>query len=176
MRIHNVHSRDLEAQPDRLAPLLDGLGRPGDRLWPTDTWPTIPMELDRSLAVGARGGHGKIRYRVEAHEPGRSVVFRFPRKSGFDGFHRLDIEALGPCRSRMTHTLDCRVAPRSLPLVPIILTYHNAVVEDLLDRAEEAVTGERPRPARRPLWLSFANRADIALARLRGTVAPVAAA
>jgi hypothetical protein len=41
----------------------------------------------------------------------------------------------------------------------------DAIVEDLLDRAQEAVTGTRPRPARRPLWLRVANGLDIARAR-----------
>ena len=176
MQIHNVHSREIAVEPDRLGPLLGGLGRPGDRLWPVDVWPTVPMELDRPLAVGAHGGHDKIRYFVEAYEPGRSVMFRFKPGLGLVGFHGLDIESLGPRRSRMTHTLECRVEWRILPLAPIILAYHNAIVEDLLDRAEEAVTGERPRPAPRPLWLRAANRVDIARARRRGGIAPAPAA
>ncbi len=167
MQVHNVHSRDLAAQPERLGPLLDSLGQPDDRLWPVDVWPTMPMRLDRPLAVGAHGGHDKIRYFVDAYEPGRSVRFRFKPGVGLVGFHRLDVSPLGPCRSRMTHTLDCRVERRILPLAPFILAYHDAVVEDLLDRAEEAVTGVRPRPARRPLWLRAANWLDVTRAGRR---------
>ncbi len=86
-----------------------------------------------------------------------SVRFRFAPGVGFVGFHRLDVEPLGPCRSRMTHTLDCRVERSMLPWTPIVLAYHDAIVEDMLDRAEEAVSGQRPRPARRPLWLRAAT-------------------
>lgn len=173
MKVHNVHSREIRATPDRLAPLLDGLGRPGNRLWPVDVWPTQPMVLDGPLGVGARGGHDKaIRYAVEAYEPGRSVVFRFEPRTGLDGVHRLDITPLGPCVSRMTHTLECRVRGQMRLWMPIVLAYHDAMVEDLLDRAEEAVTGTRPKPARRPLWLRAANAIDIARARRRGSLAP----
>lgn len=39
----------------------------------------------------------------------------------------------------------------------------DALVEDLLDRAELTATGRLARPARWPRWLPLANRIEVAL-------------
>jgi hypothetical protein len=57
--IRNVHERDLAAAPSEAGALIDGLAGEHDRLWPSERWPA--MRLDRPLAVGASGGHGRIR-------------------------------------------------------------------------------------------------------------------
>lgn len=53
------------------------------------------MRLDRPLDVGASGGHGPVRYVVDAHEPGRSVRFRFTDPSGFHGHHAFTNSEVG---------------------------------------------------------------------------------
>lgn len=79
----NIHTRDLHTSRDAVGALLDSLASKQDLLWPHDRWPT--MRLDRPLQIGAAGGHGPIRYRVEWYEPGRAVLFRFPGRSCFAG-------------------------------------------------------------------------------------------
>ena len=74
MRVHNVHSRDLPAPAERAWDPVAGLASDHDELWPTERWPTSPIEFDRPLGPGAEGGHGMIRYAVERYEPGRRVV------------------------------------------------------------------------------------------------------
>lgn len=168
MKVHNVHSRQLAAPAERIGAVLDSLGGEQDSLWPSDRWPALPFELDGPLSVGARGGHGPIRYAVEAYEPGRRLVFGFAPGLGLDGTHQLDVEPLGPNRSRLTHTLDCLVEPKLLALWPIVRGYHNALIEDLLDRAELAATGRHAPPRSRPIWLRFANGTEVRVARWRG--------
>lgn len=168
MHVHNVHSRELAAPPERVGAVLDSLGGDEDRLWPIERWPAMPFELDGPLAVGARGGHGLIPYAVEEYEPGRRLVFRFPSGLGLDGTHRFEVEPLGPDRSRLTHTLDCAVRPKVLLLWPIARGYHDALLEDILDRAELAATGRHVRFRRWPLWLQIANATEVRLARRRG--------
>jgi hypothetical protein len=141
MQMRSVHSREIEAEPEALGELIDGLGGDGDRLWPSDRWPTLPMVLDRPLAVGARGGHGPIRYAVAEHVPGRRVVFRFAPGVGLVGTHRFDVEGAGAGRSRLTHTLDARVQAKLAPVAPLVRRYHDAMMEDMLDRAERETTG-----------------------------------
>jgi len=75
MNVRNVHERVLDVPACDLAVLLDGLASPDDALWPRHLWPA--MKFDRPLQVGAVGGHGPIRYTVEAYEPGRRIRFRF---------------------------------------------------------------------------------------------------
>jgi hypothetical protein len=149
MRIVNVHERILPATVEQVGALLDGLGGPNDRLWPSDRWPGLPLRFDRPLGVGASGGHGPIRYRVEEYEPGHRVVFRFSERMGIDGTHRLEVDDSQGV-TELRHVLEGRLkdaaAIRNWRLV--IHPLHDAVLEDLLDRAELAVTGQVLQPAR----------------------------
>ena len=72
MPVHNIHQRRIAAPPARVGELLDTLASGKDRLWPHERWP--PMKLDTPLGIGATGGHGPIRYVVEAYDPGVQVV------------------------------------------------------------------------------------------------------
>lgn len=160
MRIHNVHERRLPAPADRVGRLLDGLGATPDPLWPTEHWP--PMRFDRPLAPGAAGGHGPIRYRVEEHEPGRRVRFRFTGPPGLTGTHEFAVrEAPGGCE--LCHTIDGRAWGHMLAAWPLVLRpLHDALLEDALDKAEAAVTGL---PARPPAWSWWVRRLRARAAR-----------
>ena len=151
MRIHNVHERRLPAPVDRVGRLLDGLGATPDPLWPTEHWPA--MRFDRPLAPGADGGHGPIRYRVEEHEPGRRVRFRFTGPPGLTGTHEFAVlEAPGGCV--LCHTIDGRTSGHMLAAWPLVLRpLHDALLEDVLDKAEAAVTGRPPAPAAWSWWV-----------------------
>ena len=148
MRIVNVHERILPATVEQVGALIDGLAGPDDRLWPTDRWPGLPLRFDRPLGIGATGGHGPIRYRVEEYQPGRRVVFRFSGKMGIDGTHRLEVDdsqGVTELRHVLEGRLENAAAIRNWSLV--IHPIHDALLEDLLDRAELAVTGRILRPA-----------------------------
>ena len=78
MEIKSVHTRELPAAPEEVGALLDCLGSPDDPLWPTDRWPTTPLQIDGPLALGARSRQGvfrltQIRQVVDAYLPGRSM-------------------------------------------------------------------------------------------------------
>ena len=162
MHIHNVHSREIGAPAPVVGELLDELGDDGGRIWPVDRWPTDPMTFDRHLAVGSRGTHGSIRYVVQSHVPGRSVVFRFAPGTSLDGIHRLDVHALGPGRCRLRHTLDVRVLGAVRLVRPVLLGYHDAMVEDLLARADHVATGAPLAYPRLPRWLSALRALELA--------------
>jgi hypothetical protein len=161
MRIHNVHSRDLDAPAERVGPLIDGLGSADDRLWPADRWPTTPFELEGPLAVGTPARHGSIREVVEEYEPGWRLAFQFAPGLGLVGTHGVEVLSLGAERSRITYTLDCRVEPKLLPLFPILRRAHDALIEDLFDRAELAATGRVLHPARWPVSVRVANALEL---------------
>jgi hypothetical protein len=173
MRVHNVHSRELPAPVERAWELVAGVASERDVLWPNERWPTSPIAFDRPLGPGAKGGHGVIRYEVERYEPGRRVVFRFARGSGLDGTHALEVEPIDARRSRLTHTLDTRVGWTLMPLYPVLLAAHDALVEDLLDNAERAAGGSPAPPPPLPRLLRVANAVEGGLLRLRR--APLAA-
>ena len=184
MRIQNVHSRELPAPVERAWELVAGLASERDELWPIARWPTTPVEFDRPLGPGAKGGHGLIRYDVERCEPGRRVVFRFARKSGLDGTHEFEVQPINAGRSRLTHTLDTRLGWKLMPVYPVLRVAHDALLEDLLDNAERAAGGSPAPPPALPRLVRLANAVEGGVIRLRrnllgwivpGTLAAIAA-
>ena len=143
MAVTNVHERLL---PRHAGALIDELATPADRLWPTGAWP--PLRLDRPLSVGAAGGHGPIRYFVESYVPSRWVRFRFSGPPGVHGFHEFICHG-GPEGAVLRHTLViCPRGPARLGWPLAFRWLHDALLEDLLDRAELITTGAVARPAR----------------------------
>jgi Protein of unknown function (DUF3995) len=164
-KVTSVHSRTLAAAPDEVGALLDTIASDQDRLWPTHKWPATPIRFDRPLAVGADGGHGMIRYRVSAYEPGRRVAFTFTPGGGLEGTHELRVEPADASRTTLTHELAVTPAWWMRPVAPLLLRAHDALIEDLLDCAQLATDGRVEQPARWPRWLKLANAAEALLLR-----------
>lgn len=172
--IQNVHQRTYPVSEDRLAALFATLATEDDRLWPDGWW---PIHFDRPLSVGAEGGHGGIAYRVIEFEPGRRVEFAFPDDDVLPGTHALEIITPGrgagdddhgteTHRTVLRHTLSCTPAgPRGLLTWSLIRPLHDAVVEDLLDRAGRELGHPPAHPARWSLRVRL-------LRRLSGEPAP----
>lgn len=157
MRISNIHERSFAASSDAAGRLLDGLGGRPDPLWPTADWP--PMRFDRPLQVGADGGHGPIRYRVEEFEPGSHIVFGFTGPPGLAGTHEFVVtEAPGGCVLR--HAIQGRTAGAMLLAWPLLYRpLHDALLEDSLDKAERTLTGAVARPRSWSRWVRLLRRA-----------------
>ena len=146
MKVLNVHERDLRGEADVGALIDDLAGGDSDRLWPWERWPA--MRFDRRLGVGAVGGHGPIRYEISEYEPGRRVRFQFTRPRGFIGFHEYRVLEMSE-RKILQHVLTMRVVGLARVTWPLVFEpLHNALIEDSLDKAERAVTGEVQHPAR----------------------------
>lgn len=152
-----AHSRKIDAAPESVGALLDGLGSEHDALWPADRWPAdMRVYFDRPLAEGARGGHGNVHYTVDDHEPGRRVWFRF-EDPGLDGRHGFDVVATESGGTELVHTLEGDVDGATRLAWPLIRSLHDAYVEDIFDQAELAATGTVRRPARQPRWMRAMN-------------------
>lgn len=151
MQFANIHQRWMPGDAARGAQLLDSLAGPQDRLWPNQSWPAI--RFPQPLQVGTRGGHGPVRYRVEAYEPGRQISFSFLPETGFDGCHWFEVVPRdGGVLVR--HGLQARSGFfGSLYWSLAIRFLHDALVEDALDNAERALTGDVKRPARWSPWV-----------------------
>lgn len=156
--VRNTHQRVIAAPAELLGELVDTLGGPRDRLWPSPAWE--PMRLDRPLSVGADGGHGPIRYQVSEYEPGRRVRFTFHPETGFRGHHELVVEPLPDGNTLLRHQADAVALGTSRLAWPLaIRPVHDAMVEDLLDNAEHASTGRPPRPRPWSPWVRLLRRA-----------------
>lgn len=156
MEVLNIHERGFDVDPRQLGALLDSLASDEDRLWPHRMWPR--MMFDRPLGVGAKGGHGPIRYCVEKYSPGESIEFRFTGPKGFDGIHGFAI-VVGPDQAvALRHTVRMRTygsASLSWPL--IYRPMHDALIEDAL-AAAEASLGLRPTVKAWSVWVRILRR------------------
>lgn len=169
MKIYNAHERVVEAPAEAFAPLLAALGGPHDVLWPSPQW--APMVLDRPLGVGADGGHGSIRYRVSAYAPGRRAEFTFTGRLGMVGTHTFEVVPLDPGRTLLRHVVDGEAHGALIVLWPALIRFaHDAVVEQLLDRAEAAVGVGPTRPTRAVGIAALVAR--LGAPRARATVVP----
>ena len=152
MAVYNVHERLL---PPGSGVLIDELGSDDDRIWP-HRWP--PMRFDRPLGVGAQGGHGPIRYTVESYVPGRWVRFRVSEPVGFDGYHEFTAHDVDD-GTVLRHTIAMRLHGTAKLTWPLAVRwFHDAVVEDLLDRAERVTTGTVRHPARWSAYVRLLRR------------------
>jgi hypothetical protein len=162
MNVRNVHARRLPVPAAAAGVLLDGLAGSDDPIWPGDAWPRL--KLAGGLVPGARGGHGPVRYRVAAHEPGRHARFAFepPRRgfaAGLTGEHRFEVEPAGDAACVLRHVVEGRASGTMRLKWPLVVRpLHDALVEDALDRAERRLTGAVATPARWSPWVRLLRR------------------
>lgn len=156
MRAASFHERLIGAPLETVGTLIDTLASDDDRLWPHRTWPA--MRFDRSLGVGADGGHAFIHYDVTAHQPGRSVTFRFKGPRGLTGTHRFDTTEAGD-GTRLSHTIEGKVTWWFAPIwLTVVRPLHDALIEDALENAERETTGPVAEPVRSSLWVRILRR------------------
>lgn len=169
MAVHNVHERELTGiPPERVGRLIDELAGDNDRIWPVQSWPA--MRLGPGLQLGARGGHGPIRYTIEQYAPGFWVRCRFTGPHGVHGYHEFSWRR-GATGTVLRH--DLVVTPRGPARLawPLALRWlHDALLEDLLDRAEQVATGSVRRPSR---WSAYVRLLRAGARRRPGTRAGV---
>lgn len=152
MKVRNVHER-IVPEVTQAKALIDSLASVDDALWPIATWPR--MDLDQPLRVGAAGGHGPIRYFVEAYEPGNSVRFRFTRPMGFHGWHSYEVGPVEPGLLALRHTLEMSTSGVALLSWPTVFRpLHDALIEDSMARAQAAL-GQPPAVQPWSLWVKI---------------------
>lgn len=156
MNVRNVHCRILPTTLGAAGELIDGLASDEDRLWPWERWPA--MRFNGLLAVGAKGGHGPVRYTLQMYEPGRSILFRFSAPTGFVGTHGFSVESVDGGGVRLVHTLDMvAVGPARFSWPLVFRPLHDALLEDALDKAECSF-GSQPTRARWSLYVRVLRR------------------
>jgi hypothetical protein len=153
MEVLNIHERELETGPEQVGALIDSLASREDRLWPKHIWPR--MEFDRSLGVGAKGGHGPVRYFVEEYTPSRSIKFRFTGPKGFDGFHGYGIVNGPKQHVVLRHTLKMNTYGLAILSWPLVFRpMHDALIEDSLTAAQVSL-GLLPKIQAWSLWVKI---------------------
>lgn len=150
MKVVNVHQRLMHAKPADVGALIDSLSSPHDKLWPGRNWPR--MKLDRPLGIGATGGHGPIRYFVDAYAPSHAVRFRFTRPHGFDGWHCFEVIDATAAHCVLEHRIEMQARGfAALLWLLAIRPLHDMCVEEALSQAQISL-GNQPKPVIWPLY------------------------
>lgn len=162
--VTNIHERRLPVPAATMGPLVGRLGSADDPLWPARGWPR--MTLEGPPAVGVHGRHGPIRYRVTDYRPGRSIDFTFDEGVGLRGLHRLEVVPEGPQACTVRHVVEGRTTGTMRLVWPLAMRWlHDALVEDLMDRAELAAGTGPAQPATWSPWVRVLRRATAPRAR-----------
>ena len=153
MKVLNIHERELPAAAEKVGALIDSLASREDALWPCHSW--ISMKFDQPLGIGAKGGHGPIRYIVEEYIQGQYIKFRFQSPKGFHGFHSFEIiRGIGQT-VLLRHTLNMTTHGLASLLWPIFFRpMHDALLEDSLATAQVSL-GLHPKMQSWSAWVKF---------------------
>ena len=156
MKALNIHKRTLNQPKSKVTELLKTLSTENDRIWPTEKWPE--MKFKDGIQVGAKGGHGPIRYSVEKYNPSEIIQFRFSRPNGFNGIHKFEINELTKDKTEIKHTIDMNtVGKGTLIWILAIRSLHNALIEDGFDKLENNFS-EGQKSSKWNFWVRFIRK------------------
>ena len=142
MRILNIHKRTLNQPKSKVTELLKTLSTENDRIWPKEKWPE--MKFKNGIQVGAKGGHGPIRYSVEKYNPNEIIQFRFSKPNGFNGIHKFEVKELDKEKTEIKHTIAMNTEGKgTLIWTFAIRSLHNALIEDGFDKLENNFSDNR---------------------------------
>ena len=135
MKVLNIHKRTVNQSRSEISRLLETLSTEDDKIWPTENWPK--MRFKDGIQVGAKGGHGPIRYTVEQYIPSEIIQFRFSKPLGFNGIHTFEIKEVPDNKTEIKHTIDMKTHGKGTLLWAIVICpLHNALIEDAFDKIE----------------------------------------
>ncbi len=135
MKILNIHKRILNEPKENITELLATLSTENDRIWPKEKWPA--MRFKSGIGLGAKGGHGPIRYTVEKYDPQSLIQFRFSSPKEFNGIHKFEICELSSTQTKIKHTIDMKAIGKGTLIWNLaVRSLHNALIEDAFDKLE----------------------------------------
>lgn len=156
MRVLNIHKRTLNQPKSKVTELLKTLSTENDRIWTKEKWPE--MKFKNGILVGAKGGHGPIRYSVEKYNPDEIIQFRFSKPNGFNGVHKFEIKELDKEKTEIKHTIEMNTTGKgTLIWTFAIRSLHNALIEDGFDKLENNFSENR-KSTEWSLWVKFLRK------------------
>ncbi|MDB2462858.1 hypothetical protein N9W61_02010 [Algibacter sp.] len=143
MKVVNTHKRIINLSKTEIASLLASLSTTNDKVWPKNNWPAIRFK--GGLKVGAKGGHGMIRYNVEQYILGELLVFRFLKPNGFNGIHKFEIKSISVENTEVKHSIVMKTKGiiATLKWVLVIRWLHDALIENAFDTIENNFLKEK---------------------------------
>ncbi|WP_299256167.1 hypothetical protein [uncultured Aquimarina sp.] len=142
MKVLNIHKRTLTQPKNIVVEILKTLSTENDKVWPKEKWPE--MKFKGGIKVGAKGGHGPIRYSVEKYNPNEIIQFKFNKPYGFIGIHKFEIKELDENKTEIKHTIDMNAKGKGILIWTFaIRSLHNALIEDGFDKIENNLSGSQ---------------------------------
>ncbi|WP_443633473.1 hypothetical protein ABXT64_00705 [Candidatus Marifrigoribacter sp. Uisw_064] len=156
MKVLNIHQRTLNQPKSKIAELLKTLSTENDRIWPKEKWPE--MKFKDGIKVGAKGGHGPIRYSVEKYNPNEIIQFRFSKPKGFNGIHKFEIKELDKQKTEIKHTIEMTTKGKGTLIWSFAIhSLHNALIEDGFDKIENNFSGDQ-KSSSWNFWVKFIRK------------------
>lgn len=156
MKVLNVHKRTINQPKSEIAELLKTLSTENDRFWPIEKWPK--MKFINGIQMGAKGGHGPIKYTVENFNPEQVIQFRFLKPAGFIGIHKFEIEQSIKNQTQVKHTIEMNTSGKGTLLwIFGIRSLHNALIEDGFDKLENHFLDQK-KETEWNLWVRFLRK------------------
>ena len=135
MKVLNIHKRTINQPKSNITELLKTLSTDNDRIWPLEKWPR--MKFENGIHIGAKGGHGPIKYLVEKYDPERQIQFRFLKPKGFHGIHKFELEQITQNQTQVKHTIEMNTSGKGTLLWIFTIRFlHDALIEDGFDKLE----------------------------------------
>ena len=156
MKVLNIHKRTINQPKDKVTELLKTLSTENDRIWPKEKWPE--MKFKEGIQIGAKGGHGPIRYTTEKYNPNEIIQFRFSKPNGFNGIHKFEIKELDKEKTEIKHTIDMNTEGKgTLIWTFAICSLHNALIEDGFEKLENNFSDNR-KSTEWNIWVKFLRK------------------
>ena len=156
MKVLNIHKRIIDQPKNKVVEMIKTLSTEEDRIWPSEKWPA--MKFREGLKIGAKGGHGPIRYLVETYQPSEVIQFRFSKPNGFNGIHKFEVNELTDAKTEIKHTIDMNTAGKgTLSWILGIRSLHNALIEDAFDKLENNFS-ENKKTTSWNFWVRFLRK------------------
>ena len=154
MQVVNIHRRKISQSKENVTQLFRTLATKNDAIWPFEKWPA--MRFQNGLEIGAKGGHGRIRYTVVGFEEGEQIIFKFTKPEGFVGTHALIIKELSANETEVRHEIKMQTATLkdSFFWITIIRWLHDALIEDAFDKLENHFLIEK-KETKYSIWVTL---------------------
>ncbi|MDG2450145.1 MAG: hypothetical protein P8M34_10925 [Saprospiraceae bacterium] len=112
------------------------------------------MRFREGLMLGAKGGHGPIKYIVKRIVDDQLVEFQFTSPNNFDGIHKLEFFEENDSNTTIRHTIDMetRGVLATLQWLVAIKHLHDALIEDAFDKVEN-LFNSTPKKTRWSSWV-----------------------
>jgi hypothetical protein len=163
MKVRSAHEREMSGSIEQAIEIVKTYGTLNDQMHPDELWPKIrSVEPDGPPAVGKVYIRGAVRFMITFFNIGPTKAhygWKFIEPAGFNGRHESQVEDIGNRRLRFKTFVEIELRGIKFIILWFLIMrpFHNAVVEDCLDKAERKL-GNSPKGREWSLWVKLLRR------------------